>query len=53
VSRHGLAAGLVIAVPRLLRGERGSGISLLPRDRDGRLVDLLDDATFWLGGEGR
>lgn len=53
VSRHGLVAGLVIAVPRLLRGERGSGISLLPRDRDGRLVDLLDDATFWLGPERR
>jgi putative component of membrane protein insertase Oxa1/YidC/SpoIIIJ protein YidD len=48
VRRHGLAAGLVVAVPRLLRGERGSGLSLLPRDRDGRLVDVLEDATFWL-----
>lgn len=48
VRRHGLAAGLVVAVPRLLRGERGSGYALLPRDAEGRLVDLLDDATFWL-----
>jgi putative component of membrane protein insertase Oxa1/YidC/SpoIIIJ protein YidD len=48
VRRHGLAAGLVLAAPRLLRGERGSGYALLPRDADGRRVDLLDDATFWL-----
>jgi putative component of membrane protein insertase Oxa1/YidC/SpoIIIJ protein YidD len=52
VRRHGLVAGLVLTVPRLLRGERGSGFALLPRDEEGRLVDLLDDATFWLGGGG-
>jgi putative component of membrane protein insertase Oxa1/YidC/SpoIIIJ protein YidD len=48
VRRHGLVAGLVLTVPRLLRGERGSGYALLRRDGEGRLVDLLDDATFWL-----
>lgn len=49
VRRHGLAAGLVLTVPRLLRGARGSGYALLRRDAEGRLLDLLDDATFWLG----
>lgn len=53
VGRYGLVAGGVVTVPRLLRGARSSAVLALPRAADGRLVDLLEDATFWMGGRER
>jgi hypothetical protein len=49
VRRHGLAAGAVIAAHRLYRGARSSAARALGRDGEGRYVDRLEDATFWLG----
>ncbi|HEX9308651.1 MAG TPA: membrane protein insertion efficiency factor YidD [Anaeromyxobacter sp.] len=49
VDRYGLLAGGVVAAQRLLRGPRSSALRALPRAADGRWIDRLDDATFWLG----
>jgi hypothetical protein len=48
VSRHGLVAGAIVSAHRLYRGRRSSAARELARDRDGRWVDRLEDATFWL-----
>jgi hypothetical protein len=49
VGRHGVLAGGAIATQRLLRGSRSSAVRALRRDREGRYLDPLEDATFWLG----
>lgn len=51
VRRHGWLAGGVLAAQRLLRGTRSSSVRGLARDAEGRYVDRLEDATFWLRRE--